>query len=204
MRVNTESFIRLLQNTTLFTAPKTNVGQVVGLHFFTDSVVGFASDDNVIIEDRVEWEDGNPGPENFYQWYITTKDAKALLKEIQDTGDILPDSETDLMALDIEFADCPNPDIWEAIPKITSQTDLRVTQATIDIRPERLAKFSRLKADDDYPLSTLVAHEPTLNKVVMAFRYGPSVRGVMSPIMSTVIQKELGDLYERVTFHGAR
>lgn len=204
MRVNTNSFIRLLQNTTLFTAPKTNVGQVVGLYLYTDSVVGFASDDNVIIEDRVEWEPDNAdNPDG--RWYLSTKDAKSLLKYLQDDSDHPTFDLLDIDGeVDVTLIDCPNPDIWEVIPRITSQIDLRSTQATIDIRPERLAKFSRLKADDDYPLSTLVAHEPTLNKAVMAFRYGPTVRGVMSPIMSTVIQKELGDLYERVTFHGAR
>lgn len=184
MIINTDALIRLLQNTTLFCGPKTQTGGVI--HFITTEggwVVATASDDYVIIQQSAKILKLTTDDQEFF---LSHKYCKELLKELDDV-----DTDTFVFE-DGEGTDNPNPELWEAVLAVPGERKGNEGfgfAKPCAVRPERLAKFSRIKAEFDYPLDLLFDNSRVLNhRDVIRWRFGPDVIGVLAPINRSDIE----------------
>lgn len=200
--IRSVDLIDMLKNCVLFTKDKSNVGFVIQLSVTATAVVGVASDDNFVIRHRtpdlitpMDAIGGAP-------IYLSVKEAKAWVGRLLAAEETIEDTTVPWDSFP-DGVDCPNPELWEMIPELADFDNLSIEGVvdSLEIWPERFAKFSRLSGDSRWPVSLYTGWSDALDKSVLYWRYGPRTQGVVSPVLTSVVREELGDLFERSTFH---
>lgn len=159
-----------LWNAILFTDRKSHVGDQirVGDHWVT------GSDDHVIIETKFD------PPIAGDSLYPTIKEAKALMAAAA------PSLEEHT----------PSP-MWDSVDTLLTLLTLEQnafavqrTSPKFALRPERFAKFSRIRSGGDYPVDFAFGFAPVVGRDLLLFKVGPYVRGVMAPVLRGALQQE--------------
>lgn len=148
-----------LWNAILFTDRKSHVGDAIRV----DEYYVTASDDHVIIRTRK----GEPlGGDDCYP---TIKQAKDFLKD----GSI-GDGWT---------VDPPFKDIWPIVDDMLTMDEQTDVANPFALRPERFAKFSRIRVGGDYPVDFRMVYSYQFQRDLLLFKAGPHVSGVVAPIL---------------------
>jgi hypothetical protein len=189
VKVAAEDLTRVLYNAILFSDAKSQAAGLIGVSFVNDRMYMAASDDFVIIRDSMPHPSHDP-------FFIDVKHAKEVLK-------LLADAEADPEHFTIDELFTPAENRWEdqfgmAIgmmldPKSFS-TDEGRTQ-TFAIRPNRFAKFGRIKTTDDYPIDfqTGLIDLNNFTREVLRFKAGTTCHGILAPVLRSSLHDEFGE-----------
>lgn len=204
MRVAVDDLIRALKNTTLFAVKESQAEGLIEISDLATHVQFLTTDDYIVIRDEIpqtgEWSNN--------RYYISMKEAKALIKDLEgveweeaDIEYLFIDGKADLIVHNPEGANRaytlegdPNPEFWANVRKaIKKPKKFKMEDGGVyAVRPERLSKFSRIKPGD-YPIDINIATAPLLGKDVWWFKAGPTVEGILSPVMRSVLEEAYGD-----------
>lgn len=188
MLVNREAAIRVLQNAVLFSDVKSEAAGLISVEDGTDGLVFTASDDFVIIRDSVLYDGQVPEP-----FFLDQKMAKEVIKTAQASNS----EQLDLTLLPPAEAEWSE-EFQTGISAMLSERFFQPwvgesSPVAFAVRPSRFAKFSRLKLSDDYPVDFtygVVWVTSHFSRDVLKFKAGPTVHGVLAPILRTTLAEE--------------
>jgi len=184
--IQAEDLHRLLYNAILFSDKKSAVDGDILFVLTGNSLAVYATDDHVAITDVCVVE-GGPGAAEFL---VPLETAKELEKGLRGCTD-LADPPAGRSWRDER-------DFWYTVIDLVHGrqfSDFSYDEVTFAVNPDRMRKFSLIKTPGrtDYPLDFKFGWNDTLEREVLPFKIGPSVRGVLAPVLRGIIREKFKD-----------
>lgn len=202
MKIQAKDLWRLMYNAQLFTDKKSATGGVAKFRQVIGPSAGlavFATDDHVAICDKAPGENTEFG--EFFLSLETMKQLEKSLREIVgEMNLVIEDGEFRYIGMDgaVPFADSGDPDLWNMVGQMLSGFDFEYTPLGGDpltvfaLNPDRLRKFSLLKPGD-YPIDIKTGYDRVLERDLVAFKAGPTLRGVLAPLDRKLLTEKYGE-----------
>jgi hypothetical protein len=194
--VNRDHLYIAVQNSLLFCNQKSWTKAHV-LLVGKDSNLSFWSTDNFIVAKT--FVPGIGDPTSNWQASVSKKDLQTLKERLENTDEIIKTvrvqtfdnkvvfdtSEEDLDKLSLEA----HPVAFEwphVIEMYESAAELKSVNDSFAIAPDRVRKFSLLKAEKEYPVDFRVVHDK--QGVLVRWQYGPALSGLIVPLEREVVE----------------
>lgn len=202
--VSREGYERMLWNLSLFSDRKSAAGGFIYFEYVDGWLTGTATDDYIIITDRTPIEgdvDARKNGQNGFAAKVAMTDAKKALKDVESLNPITarlglpldPEGRRD------EFVDVDDLDFWSAIfdmeDSFIPYNPASDCPDPFAIRPERFSKFSRIRPGDfpvDFQLGSILP-PGVVRRDALRFKAGPTVRGILAPIVRSRLEDEFAD-----------
>lgn len=190
MKIPAKELHRLLYNAILFTDKKSATGGVAAFRFNEHGLGVMATDDHVAILD-VAYVPRPAGA--MVDIFLSLDRMKILEKEYRDlTAEVEFDPES------VSFMGSPvdDTDLWLRVGKMLSLDDFQSTacedmDAKFALNPDRLRKFSLLKPGD-YPIDMHYGYDNAIERDLVAFKAGPTLRGILAPLDRELLAEKFG------------
>jgi hypothetical protein len=198
--ISREGYERMLWNLTLFSDRKSAAGGFIYFEYVDGWLMGTASDDYIIITDKTQINSDEPRKhqQNGLAAKVAMTDAKKALKDVESLNPItawlgLP---LDKSGRRDEFVDVDDLPFWSAIfdmeDSFIANGDYDDGPEPFALRPERFSKFSRIRPGE-YPIDFRTGHIAVpagARRQALQFKAGPTVRGVLAPILRSRLREE--------------
>lgn len=192
MKIQASELHRLLYNAILFTDKKSAAGGVAKFRATFGSgpnmgLVVFATDDHVAIFDRIPAEGG----EEVDEFFLSLETMKALEKDLRDQDSVIDfDFNAHRVLGDVDL------ELWDTVVRMLSlkdfESDDSVQHVTFALNPDRLRKFSLIKPGN-YPIDMRYGYDTGVHRDVIAFKAGPTLRGVLAPLDRELLAEKYGE-----------
>ncbi len=165
MKISTEALKRILFNVALFSGPKTATAGAVLFQVKSGTLTSFTSDDFILYVERVSVESSDE------EFVLPLDRVKELTKEIKDSVEEFTEVEGDPVAED---------SFWPILVSLGSRDWTNDSSVDFYVNPKRLSNLYRIRLEDkeDQPIG--LRHSTYEGQEVLAFIYGPRVRGVIT------------------------
>lgn len=199
---------RLLQNLLLFADEKAMALNEILLLVKDDRLFGFACDDYVVISDSIVYPWGiGPAPRAFLiediekvaEW--VKRDKKVVHKydiliQPKMTGVIFECDETSTEDVtdNIFIRDAVPSENWKVVHKVLNEDLPLMMIQEFAVRPERLSKLWRLKADKEAPIDLRGVELD--NQLLLQFKKGDTLKGSIMPVQRQNVREEF--LWSRI------
>lgn len=200
-KIPAQELDRIIQNSLLFCDKKAIRLNEILLSFTPDVVYAYSCDDYVAVSDSLEYEDGFTqdmsipvaDAEKLGEWI--KKDRKTVHKyditiRPKFTGIIFGCDETSSEDEDDNiFITYKAPsDSWNLVKILLDPSASEVSYYGFAIRPERLTKLSRLKADKEAPID--LRGVKVNDHFIVQFRRGETLVGAIMPVTRQAVREE--------------
>lgn len=186
MKIQASELHRLLYNAILFTDKKSAAGGVAAFRVSEHGLGVMATDDHVAILD-VALAPNDDAPEDLF---LSLETMKALEKDLRDQN-----SEIDFAGDPHRILGAADPGFWDAVGRMLSLdefvSDDSLQHVTFGLNPDRLRKFSLLKPGG-YPIDMRYGYDRGVAREVIAFKAGPTLRGVLAPLDRRLLKEKYG------------
>lgn len=203
MKIKAADLHRLLYNGCLFTDKKSATGGVAAFVLGGTRLAVMATDDHVAITDYITVEP----QETELVFFLSLESMKRQEKDLRDrAGDLEIDVDTVSTRLGtatgcyVPFADPGDPGLWNMVGQMLSLSDFGGVAGDVAesegvlfaLNPDRLRKFSLLKPGD-FPVDMRYGYDIAIERDVVAFRAGPTLRGVLAPLDRELLREKYGE-----------
>lgn len=174
---------RLLYNATLFTKPKSVMGDAVRIEMNWDSIHITASDDHVIMMDKTDEVTAVKG-RKYSKLHFSKKTLKEMLAA-------LPEEPEEIDAADF-FSDYTetgdyNPDVLSIIDRMTKEYGVLGShhEYAWALNRDRLRNLGLLKTPGDtvFPIDFNQSWSQVLERNVVQLKVGPTIKGFIAPLL---------------------
>lgn len=203
LKVTAFDLDRVVQNVNLYSDPKAMRLQEVLFHPIGDKIHVYACDDYVALTDSLDIQEGTlkedftltvQDLDKLGDWI--KKDKKVVHKydiEIRPkfTGMIFECNETSTEEIsdNIFFTYAKvNEGGWEIVKELLDLENQPETGHSFSVRPERLAKLARVKADKEAPIA--MRFVDVRGMMIIQFKKGETAYGAIMPVREEYVQEE--------------
>lgn len=191
MKILAPDFDRILQNALLYVNPKSPRLVEVFFVFGSDRIDIFATDDYVVITDSAPLTEGGIPKEIA----LSIESAKELAEWVKEDKKVVHKSEIEIdlkltlmhlssndsdRELSISYVKEPAYKGWDFMFELLSQEVELRDFGVMAVRPERLAKLARLKADKEAPVDLRGVN--IRGHLGVQFRLGDTITGCIVPV----------------------
>lgn len=203
VKVSAVDLDRIVQNINLYTDPKAMRLREVLFTPVGDILHIFACDDYVAITDSLEIQEGTLKQE----FTLTVEDLDSLGDWIKKDKKVVhkyeleirpkfrgvifesPDTSSDELSDNVYYSYGPvNSGSWDVVMELLSTENEMLDTYGFSLRPERLAKLARIKADKEAPIS--LRFVDVRGKMIIQFKKGTTAYGAIMPVDESVVQEE--------------
>lgn len=184
MSVRSEELYRLLYNAHLFQRPKVMAGDAVRIQLTQEELALTVTDDHVILLEKTDDIEFSGTKRNYTFWF-NKKAVKEMLTVLADEG--YPEwVETVSFFQDFDQSTDSNSDIFKLIDLMRKEHGYVGKEHTLwALNRDRLRLLGLLKTPGPtvYPIDFNSTYSATLERQVVQFKVGPTIRGFVAPLL---------------------